>query len=200
VKVLPYGDAALLVEPDDPATVLAFAATARGEPDVVEVVPAARTFLVRVEPHHLEPLRRRLLALASTVAAAPPPTGPRMVLDVRYDGDDLADTAAELGLSTDELVRRHSDGEYVVAFCGFAPGFAYLTGLDVGLHVGRRAEPRTRVPAGSVGIAAEFTGVYPRPSPGGWRLLGRTDAELWNLARTPPALLVPGTRVRFRSR
>ncbi len=103
-------------------------------------------------------------------------------------------------MTADELVARHSEPRYVVAFCGFAPGFAYLSGLDERLHVARRAEPRTRVPAGSVGIAGEFTGVYPRASPGGWRLLGRTDADLWNLARTPPALLVPGTRVRFRPR
>jgi 5-oxoprolinase (ATP-hydrolysing) subunit B len=200
VKVLPYGDAALLVEPDDPAAVLAFAAAAEAEPGVLEVVPAARTFLVRCEPPDIAGLRARLSALAATVTAVPPPVGEQVVLDVHYDGADLADTAAELGLTVAELVRRHSEPDYVVAFCGFAPGFAYLSGLDAALHVARRAEPRTRVPAGSVAIAAEFTGVYPRASPGGWRLLGRTDEELWDLARTPPALLVPGTRVRFRAR
>jgi KipI family sensor histidine kinase inhibitor len=200
VRVLPYGHAALLVEPDDPAAVLALAAAARTEPGVIEVVPAARTFLVRAEPPLLAGLRARMVALAATVTAAPAPVGELVVLEVRYDGPDLADTAAELHLTPDELVRRHSEPEYVVAFCGFAPGFAYLSGLDAGLHVARRPEPRTRVPAGSVAIAAEFTGVYPRASPGGWRLLGRTDAELWDLGRTPPALLVPGARVRFRPR
>lgn len=200
MRVLPYGDAALLVEPDDAAAVLALAAAARAEPGVVEVVPAARTFLIRADPPQLAGLRDRLVVLAATATVGPPPVGERVVLDVRYNGADLAGTAAELGLTADELVRRHSEPEYVVAFCGFAPGFAYLSGLDSGLHVARRPEPRTRVPAGSVAIAAEFTGVYPRASPGGWRLLGRTDAELWDLGRTPPALLVPGARVRFRPR
>lgn len=200
MKVLPYGNAALLVEPDDPAAVLAFAAAARADPDVLETVPAARTFLVRCEPPNVAGLRARLGALGPTVTAAPPPVGELVVLDVRYDGADLADTAVELGLTSDELVRLHSAPEYVVAFCGFAPGFAYLNGLDSRLHVARRPEPRTRVPAGSVAIAAEFAGVYPRASPGGWRLLGRTDTDLWDLARTPPVLLVPGTRVRFRAR
>ena len=111
---------------------------------------------------------------------------------------DLPAVAAETGLTHDEVIGRHARGRYVVAFCGFAPGFAYLTGLDPQLHVPRLSEPRTRVPAGAVGIADEFTGVYPRPSPGGWRLLGRTAATLWDVERKPPALLVPGARVRFR--
>jgi 5-oxoprolinase (ATP-hydrolysing) subunit B len=200
VKLLPYGDAAVLVEPDDPAAVLALAAAAQGVPGVVEVVPAARTLLVRVEAPALAAVRSRLQTLNSSATSTPPGPGDEVVLDVRYDGADLADTAAELGLEVDELVQRHTAGAYVVAFCGFAPGFAYLIGLDPLLQVPRRPEPRTRVPAGSVGIAGEFTGVYPRASPGGWRLLGQTDAALWDLARTPPALLVPGTRVRFRPR
>jgi KipI family sensor histidine kinase inhibitor len=198
VKVRPYGDAALLVEPDDPAAVLALAAAVRGEPAVLEVVPAARTLLIRADPKQVDRLGRRVRELAVSVRAAAPTAGQDVVLDVRYDGADLADTAVEVGLDVDGLVRRHSAGRYVVAFCGFAPGFAYLTGLDDTLHVPRLREPRTTVAAGSVAIAGEFTGVYPRPSPGGWRLLGRTDAALWDLDRTPPALLVPGTRVRFR--
>ncbi len=94
----------------------------------------------------------------------------------------------------------HSGAGYTVRFCGFAPGFAYLDGLDPRLHVPRRDDPRTSIPAGSVAIAGEFAGVYPRASPGGWRLLGRTDASLWDVDRDPPALLTPGTRVRFRAR
>lgn len=199
MRLLPYGAAALLVEPDDPALVLPLAEAARREPGVEEVVPAARTLLVRTTPARIETLRGRLPVLADDAAARPQPAGRRVVLDVRYDGADLDATAAELGLSADELVRRHAAGEYIVAFCGFAPGFAYLRGLDPALHVPRLRDPRTRVPAGSVGIAGEFTGVYPRESPGGWRLLGRTDAPLWDLRRTPPALLVPGTRVTFRA-
>lgn len=200
MKVLPYGDAALLAEPDDPGTVLAVAAAAAAEPGVLEVVPAARTVLVRTAPADLAALARRLRAMspASGAATAAAAAADPVVLDVHYDGADLAETAAELGLPADELVRRHAGGSYVVAFCGFAPGFAYLTGLDPLLHVARRAEPRARVPAGTVAIADEFTGVYPRASPGGWRLLGHTDVQLWDLARTPPARLVPGTAVRFR--
>lgn len=200
MRVLPYGDEALLVEPDDPATVLSVAAMAEHEPGVAEVVPAARTLLVRGAPDHLGPLAARLSQLAARAGPAAHADLDEVVLDVHYDGADLEAAAAELGLAADELVRRHAEASYVVAFCGFAPGFAYLRGLDPALHMPRLAEPRIRVPAGSVGIAGEFTGVYPRESPGGWRLLGRTDAALWDLARTPPALLVPGTPVRFRPR
>jgi KipI family sensor histidine kinase inhibitor len=199
MRVLPYGDAALLIEPDEPAAVLALAARLERQPEVEEVVPATRTLLVRGAPAGLARLTARLPELAALGPEGDaPPSGTDVVLDVRYDGADLEPTAAELGVSVDELIARHAAGNYVVAFCGFAPGFAYLTGLDPALHVPRWPEPRTRVPAGSVAIAGEFTGVYPRPSPGGWRLLGTTDAALWDLSRTPPALLPPGTRVRFR--
>ncbi len=198
MRVRPYGDAALLAEPEDAGAVLALAEAVRGAAGVLEVVPAARTVLVRGEPGGLAELERRLYDLAATLRPDRPATGAEVVLDVYYDGADLDATAAELGLDAAELARRHAAGRYVVAFCGFAPGFAYLAGLDPALHVARLAEPRTRVPAGSVGIAGEFTGVYPRSSPGGWRLLGRTDAVLWDLDRTPPALLPPGTRVTFR--
>ncbi len=196
---MPYGEAALLAEPGDAASVLDLAAAAAELPGVREVVPAARTVLVVLESADLvqrvsDSLRERAERAATDVA----PDGEPLVLDVRYDGADLTSTADELGLDADGLVRAHSDGEYVVAFCGFVPGFGYLTGLPEALHVARFAEPRTRVPAGSVAIAGEFTGVYPRSSPGGWRLLGHTSAPLWDLDRTPPALLSPGTRVRFR--
>jgi KipI family sensor histidine kinase inhibitor len=200
MNVLPYGDAALLVEPDDPATVVALGVALRGEDGVLEVVPAARTLLVRAAPVALPMLRAKLPVLAAGLDAAHGPESPEIELPVRYDGADLSDTAADLGIDTAELVRRHLAGAYTVAFCGFVPGFAYLRGLDPTLHVARLAEPRTRVPAGAVGIGGEFSGVYPRESPGGWRLLGRTDAVLWDLARTPPALLVPGARVRFVER
>jgi KipI family sensor histidine kinase inhibitor len=118
-------------------------------------------------------------------------------LPVDYDGADLDEVARMSGLDVDEVIARHSNGIYTVRFCGFAPGFAYLDGLDPTLHVARRASPRTEVPAGSVAIAGEFAGVYPRRSPGGWQLLGRTTTVLWDLSARPPALLVPGTIVRF---
>jgi KipI family sensor histidine kinase inhibitor len=200
MKVLAYGDEALLVEPDEPASVLALAAALGARPGVLEVVPAARTLLVRARPDTLDRLAASLPALALDSASPVAADVNEVILDVHYDGPDLSATADEIGLTVDELVQRHTGRQYVVAFCGFAPGFAYLRGLDPLLHVARRAEPRTRVPAGSVGIAGEFTGVYPRASPGGWCLLGRTDARLWDLDRTPPALLTPGARVRFRPR
>ena len=118
-------------------------------------------------------------------------------LPVTYDGPDLESVAELTGLSVDEVVDRHRGAGFVVAFCGFAPGFAYLTGLPEELHVPRLDEPRSKVPVGSVGLAGAFTGVYPRASPGGWQLIARTDARLWDVDRDPPALLVPGTAVRF---
>lgn len=193
MNVRSYGEHDLLCETDDP---LGFAAAACELPGVREVVPAARTVLVvpgaRTDPARLRELLTELEPRPVSV------TGDALTLDVRYDGPDLDATAAELGLDPDGLVRAHASGDYIVAFCGFVPGFAYLTGLDPPLHLPRLPDPRSRVPAGSVGIAGEFTGVYPRASPGGWRLLGTTDAALWDLDRDPPAVLPPGTRVRFR--
>jgi KipI family sensor histidine kinase inhibitor len=140
-------------------------------------------------------LARRLTALEPL--PADPSTVGTVTLDVVYDGPDLADVAAATGMTSAEVVTRHSGAEYEVAFCGFSPGFAYLRGLDPGLVVPRLATPRTVVPAGSVAVADTWSAVYPRDSPGGWQLLGRTDAVLWDLGRPAPALLTAGTRVRF---
>ncbi|WP_375485339.1 allophanate hydrolase subunit 1 [uncultured Jatrophihabitans sp.] len=198
VRVLPYGESALLVEPDDAEGVLALAGAARQLAGVTEVVPAARTVLLVLDPGvDVGEVRRRLLELV--VGPAAHADRAEVVLDVVYDGPDLATTAAEVGLDPDGLVRAHISAAHTVAFCGFVPGFAYCRGLPERVQVPRLREPRTRVPAGSVAIAGEFSGVYPRASPGGWRLLGRTDAVLWDLGREPPALLSPGTPVRFRA-
>ena len=124
-------------------------------------------------------------------------SSPPIEVEVRYDGEDLESVATAAGLDVDEVVALHSAAEYVVAFCGFAPGFGYLRGLDPRLHLPRRATPRTRVPAGSVAVAAEYTAVYPRPSPGGWHLLGSTDRVMFDPDRSPPALFEPGVHVRF---
>ncbi|NBH03382.1 5-oxoprolinase subunit PxpB, partial [Amycolatopsis sp. SID8362] len=130
----------------------------------------------------------------------PPDGEPREVtLDVVYDGEDLDLIAADAGISADAVVELHTEAVYTVAFTGFAPGFGYLTGLPEPLRQPRLESPRTRVPAGSVGLAGEFTGVYPRESPGGWRLLGHTSATLFDPHADPPALFAPGDRVRFRS-
>jgi KipI family sensor histidine kinase inhibitor len=191
VIIRPYGDRAVLIEADD---VLGLLSAVRELPGVEEVVPAARTLLVRhASGFDLGGLSR---VRPAAVAAGPEPAA-IVTLPVRYDGADLpliADTAA---CSVEEVIGRHTAVTYVVAFCGFAPGFAYLRGLDPALQQSRLASPRTSVPAGSVGVAGEFTGVYPRASPGGWRLLGHTGVPLWDLERDPPALLAPGTRVRF---
>jgi KipI family sensor histidine kinase inhibitor len=121
-----------------------------------------------------------------------------LIIDVEYDGVDLADVARVVQIGTEEVIERHLAVEYTVAFCGFSPGFGYLRGLDPVLHVDRRATPRTRVPAGSVAIAAGYSAVYPSASPGGWHLLGTTRTTLWDERLDPPALMVPGRRVRFR--
>ena len=140
---------------------------------------------------------RDALGRVQVGAAAPAGRETTVEIPVRYDGADLAAVAERVGLSLDEVVALHCAPEYTVRFCGFSPGFGYLDGLDPRLHVPRHSSPRTSVPAGSVAVAGEFTGVYPRSSPGGWQLLGRTDAPLWDADRDPPALLTPGARVRF---
>ena len=165
-----------------------------GLPGLTEVVPAARTVLIEGDPL---PATDELAALLADLDEEPPADGPAVELPVSYDGPDLDEVAELTGLAAAEVARRHAGADYVVAFCGFAPGFGYLTGLDERLHVPRRDTPRTKVPAGAVALASEFTAVYPRASPGGWQLIGRTDAALWEPSRDPPALLRPGTRVRF---
>jgi KipI family sensor histidine kinase inhibitor len=195
------GDAAVLVELADLDEVLAHAAAigAAGWPDVVDVVPGARTVVLTVRPGtDLGALRRavRELDVVPVDAAA----GETVEIPVVYDGPDLAEVGELTGLGVDGVVDAHTGTPWRVGFGGFAPGFAYLTGGDPDLHVERRSEPRTSVPAGAVGLAGEFSGVYPRSSPGGWQLIGRTDAVLWDATRTPPALLTPGAPVRFVAR
>src|SRR6266511_1992829 len=182
IRLLPAGPYAVLAEVDDVAQAQALYAALRsadGLDALVALVPAARTVLAGARPDRSG--RECLDRLASIVddlvpGAAPDGEGPLVDLDVRYDGPDLTATADLLGLSPDDLVRRHAGAACRVAFCGFAPGFGYLTGLPADLHVPRLDTPRTRVPAGAVGLAGEFCGVYPRESPGGWRLIGHTDA------------------------
>ena len=163
-------------------------------PGVVDLVPGARSLLV---VGGVVAVR----ALLEDADLTHPPSGePREVtLDVHYDGEDLALVASDAGVSPDAVVELHTGAVYTVAFTGFAPGFGYLTGLPPQLRQPRLESPRTRVPAGSVGLAGEFTGVYPRESPGGWRLLGHTTATLFDPHADPPALFAPGDRVRFRS-
>ncbi|GAA0327500.1 5-oxoprolinase subunit PxpB [Actinoallomurus spadix] len=195
MRIRRAGDAALLIETEAPHRVHA-AVRALALPEIVGVVPGARTVLVTVRPgtavDRLGPLLDDLrLPELDQVAAEP------LCFPVVYDGADLDEVAALTGLSRDAVVARHVSAEYVVAYLGFSPGFGYLTGLDETLHVPRRDSPRTAVPAGSVAIAGPYGAVYPTASPGGWRLLGRTTMTLWDVDRDPPSLLQPGTRVRF---
>jgi KipI family sensor histidine kinase inhibitor len=195
------GDEAVLVDVDDgpsPAA-LAAALTEAASPAVVEVVPAAVTVLVRTAPGADPAEVARTVRECARRAADTDPAAEQdeLVVPVVYDGADLEDVAEHTGLPVGEVVAAHTGQVWTVAFCGFAPGFGYLRGEHDRLHVPRRSSPRTRVPAGAVALAGEFTGVYPRPSPGGWQLLGRTDLPVWDLHREPPALLRPGVRVRF---
>lgn len=208
VSLLDYGDHALLLQFDSSAEVLAWTDAIRAAdlPGVVDIVPGARTVLVKLdEPRHQGPTRHRLTALRVdltevTESATPDERPADVVLEVVYDGPDLDEVARLTGLTADEVVTAHTGSLWRVGFEGFAPGFAYLVGGDERLHVPRRAEPRTKVPAGAVGLAGEFSGVYPRESPGGWQLIGRTDAVLWDVDRDRPALLTPGMWVQFRTR
>ena len=195
VRARVVGERAVLLECADEAVVRSAYARARAEvPDAVDVVPAARTVLV---DGVADPAELAQLVESWRLEAGERPAGALVEVPVRYDGQDLEGVAAHWGATVEEAVRLHRDREYVVSFCGFAPGFAYCAGLPDRLAVPRLGTPRTRVPAGSVAVAGTWTGVYPTVSPGGWRLLGTTDAELWQLDRDPPALLPPGTRVRF---
>lgn len=200
--LLPCGPDAVLLEPADPAQLpgLTDALTGGAVTGVVEVVPAARTLLVRFgSGQALVAGRAALEHLLTTVPAAIPAPDPARVveIEVSYDGPDLAEVGRLTGLGSAGVVAAHTATPWRVAFGGFAPGFAYLTGGDPRLQVPRRTEPRPSVPAGSVGLAGEFSGIYPRSSPGGWQLIGRTGAALWDATREPPALLAPGRWVRF---
>lgn len=199
MKTRTVGDRALLVEVSSGEAAQALHAElvrrrAEGSLSVREIVPAARTVLLdglddparlaeRLPGWKIPPLDAR----ADDAVEIP----------VRYDGPDLADVAALWGVAVEDVPQIHAAAEFRVAFCGFAPGFGYLTGLPARYDVPRRATPRTAVPAGSVALAGPYTGVYPRSSPGGWQLIGTTDAVLWDHARVPAALLAPGARVRF---
>lgn len=195
MRVLPAGERGLLVEVADTASAMALYERARrdGWP-VTDLVPAARTVLFDgvADP-------QALLAQLSTgeLSVAHPPRRSAVELPTVYDGADLAEVARLWEMTRAEVVATHTGTAYTVAFCGFAPGFAYCTGLPESLRVPRRASPRHRVPAGAVGLADVFTGVYPRSSPGGWQLIGTTSRQLWDIDVDPPALLTPGTPVRF---
>lgn len=190
MNLRPCGDRALLIDCDSLGEAQQWFAALHEEADAVL---GARTVLLRGRPAALRALVKR--SEPRDVAAAEDVD--EIEIPVVYDGPDLADVAELTGIPEDEVVAAHTGTPWTVAFGGFAPGFAYLVGGDECLVVPRRESPRTSVPAGSVGLAGEFSGIYPRSSPGGWQLIGRTDAVMFDVDRDPPALLAPGAHVRF---
>lgn len=203
IRTRNYGDRALLIECASIAEVLALAELLNDDrpAGVIDIVPGACTLLITLSgPAHQGAIRRHLAELRAPDAGRPRRhAGDEVVIDVIYDGADLPEVADRLRMDPAAVVRAHTGIPWRVGFGGFAPGFAYLVGGDPRLAVPRHSEPRTRVPAGSVGLAGEFSGIYPRESPGGWQLIGRTEAVLWDPDRPQPALLTPGMWVRFRS-
>jgi len=199
VRTRRVGERGLLVECDDgPGAAAAYAAL-RAVADrvrAVDIVPAARTVLLDGldDVGAVEALVRDLEPGPAALSAPP---GPLVEIPVVYDGPDLAEVAGQWAVDVGEVVRIHQQTEFVVAFCGFAPGFGYCTGLPADRQVRRRSEPRARVPAGAVGLAGPYTCVYPTASPGGWQLIGTTTTPVWRPELDTPALLAPGTRVRF---
>lgn len=207
--VTDYGDQALLLQFDSTAEVLAWSDVLRHADllGVLDIVPASGTVLLKLDgPGYQGAARQQLSKLRLAQEAVEQATAPidgraDVVIDVVYDGADLDEVVKLTGLGRQDVVAAHTKTPWRVGFAGFAPGFAYLVGGDERLNVPRRSEPRTKVPAGAVGLAGEFSGVYPRESPGGWQLIGRTSkeqAELWDVDREQPALLMPGQWVQFR--
>lgn len=213
-QLLQCGELAVLVEVTDLRAVLAFQAAVAAQIEkaparspwarVLDVVPAARTVLLTVDSPgalaHLWPAVEQLAAGVEATVGAHPDSGHVVTIPVIYDGPDLDEVASLTGLSVADVIAAHTEAPWRVSFGGFAPGFSYLSRADARLEVPRRSEPRTRVPPGAVGLAGAFSGIYPRSSPGGWQLIGRTDEVLWDERRDPPALLRPGWWVRFVQR
>lgn len=200
MRVRHVGTSALLLECADVAQAHAWHAELRrrraaGELSATEIVPGARSVLLDGLPAPAETAAR--LAAWPPPAPSPATDGPLVTVPTVFDGADLPAVATHWGVDVAQAVQRLTGTELRVAFCGFAPGFPYLTGLPPAWAVPRLTEPRPRIPAGSVGLAGEYAGIYPGASPGGWRLVGRTALTLFDVHREPPALLTPGTRVQL---
>jgi KipI family sensor histidine kinase inhibitor len=192
----PYGPHAWLADDVESPAAWAEALRAMDIPGIEEIVPAESTVVVRCTRDRHETIGELLDRVVP--AERSDRTAPPLTIDVVYDGPDIADLAYAAQVSVDDVVRLHATGTYEVAFCGFSPGFGYLRGIDRRLHVPRRSTPRLSVPAGSIGIAAGYTCIYPSSSPGGWYLIGHTTQVLWDAGSDPPTRLVPGRSVRFR--
>jgi KipI family sensor histidine kinase inhibitor len=200
MRFRPCGPGALLVEVDSLALVRALYARIEAErargwaPGLVDVVPAARTVLLDGVAD-----QAALAAEVRSWSIAPRPAAAGRLIEIacRYDGPDLDEVARQWDVRPERVAAIHSALRHEVAFCGFVPGFPYIAGLGGGREVTRRDQPRAAVLAGSVALGDEYTGIYPRTSPGGWQIIGYTEAVMWDSGRTPAALLQPGDRVRF---
>ena len=199
MRFLPVSLTVLIVELKDLDETLALFASLEADPvdGVIDIVPAARTLMIRFRADMLTAEALAAAIAHRDLSAKIPPSDILVEIPVTYDGEDLGDVAELTGLSVEEVIERHTASEFTVAFCGFAPGFGYLVGGDPALQVPRRQSPRTKIPAGSVALAGAFSGVYPQASPGGWQIIGTTPVKMWDLTREPPALFQPGYRVRF---
>ena len=198
-SVRAVGTRAVLAELSGTQDVLALQALLleRPLPGQQDVLAAAETVLVKADsPASARRIAARLLQLDLTAPVQL--DGGLVVIDTVYDGEDLAEVGRLTGLGTEGVIAAHSGQVWTVAFAGFAPGFGYMVGENQQLEVPRRSSPRTAVPAGSVALAGNYSAVYPRRSPGGWQLIGRTNARMWDLDRDQPALAAPGHRVQFR--
>lgn len=198
--IRPCGDLAFLVELDslDDVVALHHALTSSKPAGLVECLAAASTVLVRaVSPVAALELARyvRCLDVHDRIER----DSKEIVIDVRYDGEDLDDVAKLLGMSREAVIEAHTSQAWTAAFGGFSPGFVYCIGENDSLNVPRRDSPRTSVPAGSVGLAGHFSAVYPRSTPGGWQLIGRSSAPMWDASADQPALVAPGNIVRYRA-
>lgn len=199
MRFLPVLNTIILVELQNLDETLSLHSSLRLNPieGIDEIIPAACTLMIRFDP-----LRLSKSALINDLAARDisqkiQRSDTLIELPVHYNGDDLQEVADHLNISVSDVIQRHINSDYIVAFTGFAPGFAYLTGGDPVFNVPRKQVPRTRIPAGAVGLAGTFSGIYPQASPGGWQIIGVTDLAMFNIERDPPALLQPGFRVKF---
>jgi KipI family sensor histidine kinase inhibitor len=201
VAVRPAGDRALLLLPTGGVDAVVDRLRATEVAGLQDVLPAAETVLVTLDgsadPATVERRLRTLLDNPSSTVAADHAQPEPVTVPVRYDGADLEEVASLLGTSTEGVVARHTGRLWRCRFVGFTAGFGYLESEGANLTVPRRDTSRTSVPAGAVALADGYSAVYPRRSPGGWQLIGTTDAPMWDLSRTQPALVVPGTVVRF---
>ncbi|GAA4796139.1 allophanate hydrolase subunit 1 [Corynebacterium canis] len=207
MDVKPCGDTAVLLDLDegDAQSTLAAVMNVHRQihqlrlPGVIDIVPAAATVLITLDTALLTPQDAVRVFGELRVEGVSETRGTEVVIPVRYDGPDLATVAEATGLSVRGVVDKHSETQWLAAFGGFAPGFVYLVPARELWNVPRRSQPRAQIPTGAVGLAGEFSGVYPQSSPGGWQIIGTTQTPMWDVNRAQPSLIQPGDTVRFEA-